>query len=94
MKKLSIPAEHVIVVMILIRRFQSSANMPMGENDWARKLIKRGDIANESSMSGNAPSNSKELLVTSLTIHRLMLVATHATHKFYSDLFYKDSDIA
>lgn len=80
----------MIVVMILIRRFQSSANMPMGENEWAKKLIKRG----ESSMSGTASSNSKELLITSLTIHRLMLVATHATHKFYSDLFYKDSDIA
>ena len=65
----------------------------MGEDDWKKKLFKRGGISNENGKMVTL-ANSKELLVTSLTIHRLMLVAAQATHKFYSDLFYNDSDIA
>ena len=80
-QKINIPEEHTILVLILIERAIESSKQPHS-NFYTNAKI------------DNIFDNNFKIKINSLTIHRLMIVATLITQKFYSDQFYSNSYIA
>lgn len=78
------PEEHTVAALILINRLCNYA-----QKQFERIYVRTGRLINSSTSLSRIP-----VQITSLTVHRLILVSILIVHKFYTDPFYKNSDIS